>query len=43
MKKIKAAEDILKLVHFHLFRKLPMIRQTETSECGLACLAMLAS
>lgn len=43
MKKIKEAEDILKLVHFHLFRKLPMIRQTETSECGLACLAMLAS
>ena len=43
MKKIKEAEDILKLVHFHLFRKLPVIRQTEASECGLACLAMLAS
>lgn len=34
--------DELKKLHFGLGRKLPVILQTEMSECGLACLAMIA-
>lgn len=37
------ASGIQGLLHFGRGRRLPMIRQTEASECGLACLAMLAS
>jgi len=33
--------DEIKL-HFRSGRRLPMIRQTEAAECGLACLAMIA-
>ena len=33
--------DYLKLLNFGA-RRLPMIRQNETAECGLACLAMVA-
>ena len=29
-------------LHFGWGRRLPMIRQSETAECGLACLAMIA-
>lgn len=35
--------DITKRLHFSFGRKLPMILQTEVAECGLACLAMIAS
>ena len=28
--------------HFHLFNVLPLIRQTEAAECGLACIGMIA-
>ncbi len=35
--------EITKRLHFSLGRKLPMILQTEVAECGLACLAMIAS
>lgn len=33
----------MKEVSFSLRRKLPVLLQTETAECGLACLAMVAS
>jgi ATP-binding cassette subfamily B protein RaxB len=32
-----------KLLHFEMHRKLPVILQSESAECGLACLAMLSS
>jgi ATP-binding cassette subfamily B protein RaxB len=35
--------DILKRLHFSFGKKLPMIHQAEVAECGLACLAMIAS
>ena len=35
--------NIAQSLYFSLTRKLPMIHQTEISECGLACLAMIAS
>ena len=35
--------EITKRLHFSFGRKLPMILQTEVAECGLACLAMIAS
>lgn len=31
----------LEQLKFDLFRKMPMVLQTETAECGLACLAMI--
>lgn len=34
---------ITKLLNFSFGNKLPMIRQTEVAECGLACIAMIAS
>lgn len=34
--------DFLKNINFGLFAKLPVILQTESAECGLACLAMIA-
>ena len=34
--------DFLKNINFGLSAKIPMILQTESSECGLACLAMIA-
>ena len=34
--------ELLSQLSFSLTRRLPMIRQTEISECGLACLAMVA-
>lgn len=35
-------KDLLSKLSFSLFSSLPMIRQTEVSECGLASLAMVA-
>jgi ATP-binding cassette, subfamily B, bacterial CvaB/MchF/RaxB len=35
--------DILKRLQFSFGKKLPMIHQAEVAECGLACLAMIAS
>lgn len=35
--------EITKRLHFSFGRKLPMMLQTEMAECGLACLAMIAS
>jgi len=35
--------EIIKKLNFSFSRKLPMIHQTEVAECGLACLAMIAS
>ncbi len=35
--------EVTKRLHFSLGRRLPMILQTEVAECGLACLAMIAS
>lgn len=35
--------DIVKRLNFSFGKKLPMILQTEVAECGLACLAMIAS
>ena len=32
-----------KLLHFEMRRKLPVILQSESAECGLACLAMVSS
>lgn len=34
--------DFLKNINFGLSAKIPMILQTESAECGLACLAMIA-
>lgn len=34
--------DFLKRINFGLSAKLPVILQTESAECGLACLAMIA-
>lgn len=34
--------NFLKNINFGLFAKTPMILQTESAECGLACLAMIA-
>ncbi|RLA29316.1 MAG: peptidase domain-containing ABC transporter [Gammaproteobacteria bacterium] len=34
--------DALRLLNFSSARRLPVIRQTEATECGLACLAMIA-
>jgi ATP-binding cassette subfamily B protein RaxB len=36
-------QRILDRLHFSTRKKLPMILQTEVAECGLACLAMIAS
>jgi ATP-binding cassette, subfamily B, bacterial CvaB/MchF/RaxB len=33
----------MSVLHFALRGKLPVIQQTEAAECGLACLAMVAS
>ncbi|WP_420845707.1 cysteine peptidase family C39 domain-containing protein [Mixta theicola] len=30
-------------INFNLNRRLPVILQTENSECGLACIAMIAN
>ena len=35
-------KDLLSKLSFSFFKSLPMIRQTEVSECGLAALAMVA-
>ncbi len=35
--------EIVKRLHFSFGKKLPMILQTEVAECGLACIAMIAS
>lgn len=35
-------DESRKLLHFGRGRRLPMIRQSEAAECGLACLAMIA-
>ncbi|MEI8055331.1 MAG: peptidase domain-containing ABC transporter [bacterium] len=35
--------ELAKRLHFSFGRKLPMIHQAEVAECGLACLAMIAS
>lgn len=35
--------SLLQRLHFGLGRRLPVIFQTEAAECGLACLAMVAS
>ncbi|MCE2392673.1 MAG: hypothetical protein J4G09_14545 [Proteobacteria bacterium] len=32
-----------RILHFGLGRRLPVVHQSETSECGLACLAMVGS
>ncbi|RME66427.1 MAG: peptidase domain-containing ABC transporter [Alphaproteobacteria bacterium] len=39
---MSAAADSLALLNFGAKRRLPMVRQTEAAECGLACLAMIA-
>ncbi|MFZ5610384.1 MAG: peptidase domain-containing ABC transporter [Pseudomonadota bacterium] len=39
---MSVSQDALRLLDFTGGRKLPLIRQTEAAECGLACLAMLA-
>ncbi len=36
-------ESPLKLIQFSNKNKLPLVRQSEVAECGLACLAMIAS
>ncbi|MBU0744150.1 MAG: peptidase domain-containing ABC transporter [Gammaproteobacteria bacterium] len=36
-------KEIAKLLNFSFGKKLPMMLQTEVAECGLACLAMIAS
>lgn len=40
---MSAMNKITKLLNFSFGRKLPMILQTEVAECGLACIAMIAS
>ena len=37
------SSKLLERLHFSFGRKLPMIHQVEVAECGLACLAMIAS
>jgi ATP-binding cassette subfamily B protein RaxB len=37
------SKDISDKLHFGRGHRLPMIRQTEATECGLACLAMIAN
>lgn len=39
----QTAAGVEQLLNFGCNRRLPLIRQTEASECGLACLAMVAS
>lgn len=39
---LEDAKELMARVKFGLGRKLPLIYQTEVSECGLACLAMIA-
>ena len=39
----KGQRIAMQWLNFSLFRRLPMIRQNAASECGLACLAMMAS
>lgn len=34
-------KKIINQLDLHWYRRIPMIHQTETSECGLACLAMI--
>ncbi|MEP5764316.1 MAG: peptidase domain-containing ABC transporter [Halieaceae bacterium] len=36
------AENASSLLNFNWSRRLPLLRQTEASECGMACLAMVA-
>ena len=33
---------MLDKLNFSFFRKVPLVLQTESAECGLACLAMIA-
>jgi len=40
---MRFADEILADLRFGLGRKVPVILQSEASECGLACLAMIAS
>lgn len=35
--------ELVKLLNFSFGKKLPIIRQTEVAECGLACITMIAS
>jgi len=35
--------ELVKRLQFSFYKKLPMIHQAEVAECGLACLAMIAS
>ena len=35
--------DPLDLIHLGQGKRVPLIRQTEAAECGLACLAMMAA
>ncbi|WP_081577712.1 peptidase domain-containing ABC transporter [Acidithiobacillus thiooxidans] len=39
---MKIAQEILADLRFGFRRNVPMIQQSETAECGLACLAMIA-
>ncbi len=35
-------EGLLRRLNFSLYRRVPLILQTEAAECGLACIAMVA-
>ncbi len=39
---MKDAAELMERVNFFLHNRLPMVYQSEASECGLACLAMVA-
>lgn len=39
---LREAKELMRQINFMISRKLPMIHQSEASECGLACLAMIA-
>lgn len=39
---LKPAQHLMERINFRAIRRLPMIHQAEASECGLACLAMVA-
>lgn len=43
MKKNEELKKILSKLDFNLTSRIPVIYQTETSECGLACLAMISN
>ncbi|WP_150318177.1 cysteine peptidase family C39 domain-containing protein, partial [Enterobacter hormaechei] len=43
MNKLYTLETLLRKLDLRIFKRIPVVFQTEASECGLACLSMICS